>query len=341
MEEDLSTYSPALTAVFLLLGTGMLGLLSIDILTTIFHPEGRGGPINRVQNGSVWRLFRGAGVRRDGTVRWKLLAYCGPLLAVLTIVVWTAALLGGFALIYYPFLPTLFAYPHGHSGAFWMESLYYSGYITSTLGSAEVIPLAPFLRLLTALQAVLGFTLFAMSVTYVLSVYQQLGRATALAIEIFGYFHKGVVHILEDGRRGGGVTFHNWVDGTTRELLRVTQAHSQYPIIGYFHSSDPKQSLPLQLGNLLSLLHLIEQRQPNESDQHPSIFALRTAVHSHISSMNQNVVPETFEQVTPDSASLSPEQKHERLLRYMLYHKLPAPDDTDRRQVSGRDDEID
>ncbi|CAN5759141.1 hypothetical protein BH23GEM6_BH23GEM6_24850 [soil metagenome] len=334
------SYPGAMTAVFVLLGMILLVLLASDILTTVFHPEGRGGPINRVQNGLVWRIFRGVGVRRDGTVRWSVLAFCGPLLAVLTIVVWTVVLIGGFALIYYPFLHTRFAFPYGHSTTFWMEALYYSGYITSTLGSSEVIPLAPPLRLITALQAVVGFALFAMSVTYVLSVYQQLGRATALAIDIFGYFQKGTGRIIDDARRAGGVTFHQWVDGTTRELLRVTQAHSQYPIIGYFHSSDPKQALPLQLGNLLSLLRLIEHQHASENEEHPTIFALRTAVHSHISSMNRNVVPGRFEMKPHDSTPLSPEHKHERLLRYMLYHKLPTPEEIDRGPDSGGADEI-
>jgi len=339
VEGQLTTHSGLATAVYLLLGIALLGLLAIDVLTTVFHPEGRGGPINRMQNGFVWRIFRSIGVRGDGSVRWTFLAYCGPLLAVLTIVVWTVAQIGGFALIYYPYLPTQFSFPYGHSGAFWMEALYYSGYVTSTLGSSDVIPLSPILRLLTSLQAVLGFAMFAMSITYVLSVYQQLGRATALAIDIFGYFQKGTGRILAEVRRGDGDSFHGWVDGTTRDLLRITQAHSQYPIIGYFHSGDPEQSLPVQLGKLLSLLHLIEQQVPEEMEQHPSIFALRTAVHSHILSMNRNVVPPSFEPALNDAADLSPEQKNERLLRWMLYNVKPARAASDAGYVTEQTDD--
>jgi hypothetical protein len=309
-----------------LAGAVLLALLLADIFTTVFNPEGRGGPINRVQNGLLWRAFRAVGVRRDGTVRRALLSYCGPLLAVLTIVVWALVLIGGFALIYYPFLETSFTYPYGRSGTLWVESIYYSGYIASTLGSGDVIPTGVGMRLLTALQSVLGFALFAMSVAYVLAVYQQLGTATALAIDIFGYFRRGVQGTLEEARSGGGESLYQWVDLTTRQLLRVTQAYSQYPIIGYFHPRDDTRSLTVQIGNLLSLLQVTQEHAaaspPRGADLHPSLLALQTAVAAHVESINRDVVPRMFEPGDRQDEPVALQSSYERFLRYMLY---PTP----------------
>jgi hypothetical protein len=314
-------------------GALLLALLLADIFTTVFKPEGRGGPINRVQNGLVWRAFRAVGERGDGTVRRTLLSYCGPLLAVLTIVVWALVLIGGFALIYFPFLETSFTYPYGRSGPPWVVSVYYSGYIASTLGSGEVVPTGVGMRLLTALQAVLGFALFAMSVAYILAVYQQLGTATALAIDVFGYFRRGVDGILEEARSGGGESLHQWVDLTTRQLLRVTQAYSQYPIIGYFHPRDYTHSLTVQVGNLLALLRATQEPSaalpPRDADRHPSLLALETAVAAYIESINRDVVPRMFEPGERQDEPVALERSHERFLRYMLYPTPARPEGRD------------
>lgn len=86
------------------MGSGILVLLLllVDAFGTVFHPQGRGGALHRVQNRAVWALFRAVGRRGDGTPRDGWLALAGPTLAVLTLVVWVLLLVGGFALIYGP-----------------------------------------------------------------------------------------------------------------------------------------------------------------------------------------------------------------------------------------------
>jgi hypothetical protein len=60
-----------------------------------------------------------------------------------------------------------------------VAALYVSAYAATTLGVGDIYATTPVLRLLITLEAGLGFALFSIPITYVLSVYNALLRATA------------------------------------------------------------------------------------------------------------------------------------------------------------------
>ena len=92
----------AASTISVLVGLCALLLLGVDVVVTVFYPDGHGGPITRTQIRAVWRLFRTVGVRKDGQPRDKLLEWCGPVAALSSILSWVALLVLGFALLYYP-----------------------------------------------------------------------------------------------------------------------------------------------------------------------------------------------------------------------------------------------
>ncbi|CAN5255201.1 hypothetical protein BH24PSE2_BH24PSE2_07970 [soil metagenome] len=49
-----------------LVGIAVLALLFADVFLTVFHAQGHGGPLSRVQNRTIWALFRTAGARAAG-----------------------------------------------------------------------------------------------------------------------------------------------------------------------------------------------------------------------------------------------------------------------------------
>lgn len=337
------------TADILLPTLGVLALLLLfyDVLITVFHPNGRGGPINRTQNRLVWSLFRVLGRRPNGTVRGGILSLCGPFLAICTLAVWILLFILGFAAIYYPDIAR-FSTSSAWTGPLWLEAIYYSGMVGSTLGMGDVIAPTAGLRLTTILEAAAGFLIFAIVATYVLSIYRHIGAATGLAMDISAY--------LREDRFNGDTHTHvsrdlrDWVNDVARMLFRVTQAHAQHPVITYFYTRDPARALPVQIGVLIRLLRAAESRRSAEQRAataasvspddataadaspenataasapaaDPSFAALRVAIESHLSELERFTIPDDFAPVRGGTERGGLEARHERILEYLLYRR--------------------
>jgi hypothetical protein len=155
--------------------------LLVDVFGTVFVPRGGAGFVTSRLYRFVWAGWMRAAARA-GRHRRSILALAGPVLLPLTVAVWVAELVGAFALVYRPFVEQ-FSVPQSGAGPSWVTSLYVSAYSATTLGVGDVYASTSWLRLLMTLEAGLGFALFSISITYVLSVYGALLRATALALQ--------------------------------------------------------------------------------------------------------------------------------------------------------------
>lgn len=291
-----------------LIGSGLLVLLFVDVFLTVFHAQGRGGPLNRMQNRLLWGLFRALGVRRSGEPRSAFLAFGAPAIVMITLVIWVAVLVVGYALIFYPYIENFRVSP-GSLRAPWAEALYFSGYTAATLGFGDLVPEREVLRLLAPLEAFSGFALLSVSVTYLLAIYRELISMQTLATNIAGYFRAVAVRaeILDD-RHQEAVA--RWAEGVTSELLHVLQAHHQYPILHYFRPSKRDRALPVQLGRLLELRRVAV---------HPSLASLADALDTYIDEVNRHFVPTGVPLDAASAAADNTERAHQRLIRYMCY----------------------
>lgn len=66
----------------------------------------------------------------------------------------------------------------------WTEALYYSGMAAATLGTGDIVPDLPALRLLAVMEALSGFALLSASLSYIMAIYNENGRKTTLAAEL-------------------------------------------------------------------------------------------------------------------------------------------------------------
>lgn len=295
----------------------------MDVFLTVFHAQGHGGPLTRAQNRVIWGLFRTVGVRADGAPRERLLALAAPVMVVTTLTIWMVLLVVGFTLIYYPWVRTFLVSP-GELRTPWAEALYYSGYTAATLGFGDMVPDQEALRLLAPLEALSGFALLSVSVTYLLSVYRELITMQSLASNVAGYFRAGEVHTLQFARAGGYGAMARWAEGVTSRLLEVLQAHFQYPILHYFRPSQRDRALPVQIDLLLGLRRMANGEDPARPtallEHHPSFLALQDAVWEYLRTVEEVFVPHRFKQESPEEKGVEPlEFAHERLLEYMRY----------------------
>lgn len=277
-----------------LAGLVLLGVVILDVFGTVFVPRGGAGVITRRLYATAWAVFSWVSAR-SGRHRRAVLAAAGPILLPLTVAVWAVGLIAGFALIYLPYTPQ-FSVPQGEPG--WVAPIYASAYAATTLGVGDVYATAPILRLLITVEAGLGFALFSTGITYVLSVYGALLRATALSLQITSFIR------AEPGEDAVDVVCRSvkthseeqtvaWLRGAVSDLATTAQAQAQYPLIPYFHVPRDDRALPLALIDLLELLTVC-RTLPD-----PSAFPSLTSGHTVVwaSRMTTTFVVEHAEQV--------------------------------------------
>jgi hypothetical protein len=301
-----------MTAYSVLVGASLLLALFVDVFFTVFHSGGRGGPISHRLNRWSWKAVRAVSTRSNGSVREGIANFGGPWITVSTLVVWMFLLIAAFALIYYPFIES-FLLSTGTRRAPWAEAIYYSGYNAATLGLGDLIADSIALRLLSVFQALAGFAILSVSITYLLAVYRELLMMRTLAVSIDAYFRTVDVVGLASWDDDPPEALARWAEWATNMLLHALQAHFQYPILHYFRASERKAALPVQLARLLDL------RREARTD-HPSFAALRGAVEDYIGTVENSFIPAEAKDGRPDNSFRDDtERAHHRLLTYMLY----------------------
>lgn len=305
-------------------GVLLLAVLALDVLLTVFPPLGHGGPVHRRQIQLAWRVFGIVGRRGDGSPRVRVLALAGPLIAMLSVAVWGVWLVLGFALVFMPysasFSTTAALAPDG-----WAEALYYSGYVATTLGLGHVIATTPALRLLTVLEAMSGFALFAVTTSYVFSITGELATAGALALELASSRGvgdgRGSARAMFRGENGEAVA--RWTEAWARSLFRLTHAHGQYPLLQFFRAADPDRALPVQLGHVLDLVGgEADGGDPDLRRRHAIPRAsplLRDALLRYLTEVNRACIPAGFDPLPAPLSEVSVERLHARLLRYTFH----------------------
>ena len=303
------------------LGALLVLLLGLDVFLTVFHSQGRGGPIGRRVSRLIWVAARSGGRRGDGSKRDGLLALGGPTIVIATLFVWVLLLVTGFTLIFYPWVETFLVSP-GALRSPWAEALYYSAYTAATLGLGDVIANTEALRLITVLEAFGGFALLSASITYFLAIYRELITMQSLAADISGLCRAGEVHVLDFTKAEGYEALARWCEQLASSLSKVLLAHFQYPVLHYFRPQEQSRALPVQLGALLRLRGLIAADEGSAVIstlvRHPSYLALVSGLESYLTDVDRLFVPGAAPEVHSGRGDKF-DRAHARLLGYMLY----------------------
>lgn len=111
--------------------------------------------------GSVWRLSKTL-TRRQGS------ELAGPLGLLASVCGWTLLNVAGWALIYLPWMPEDFYFatslkPAAASDV--LSALYLSVVTLAILGFGDITPAAPALRLITPVEALIGFVLLTAAIS--------------------------------------------------------------------------------------------------------------------------------------------------------------------------------
>lgn len=157
------------------LGAALVLVTLREVFHALFHPSGQGQLTMGVFR-AVWMI--------TGKLGERARSLSGPVSMALVIALWIGVLVVGWALIYWPSMPDSFIYSSTLEPAAeddFIDAIYYAWVTQSTLGYGAVAPEQGIFRILAPLQATLGFGLFTLVVTWVLSVYPALQRQRSAA----------------------------------------------------------------------------------------------------------------------------------------------------------------
>ena len=228
------------------LGAAMVLYVLRDMFHTIWHPSGQGA-LSRLVIELVWR---GSRVLKR---RSKQTSMVGPVALLTVILVWAGTILVGWTLIYWPHMSEGFSFSSGLEPSRRidvMDSLYVSLVTVATLGYGDIVPTYLWLRLLSPLEALIGFALLTAAVSWVLQIYPALARRRALAVRLALLERLDYAGALYDMDSSAASTL---LDSLTQELVRVRVDLTQYAETYYFREADSTASLPARLPYALAI----------------------------------------------------------------------------------------
>jgi hypothetical protein len=235
------------------IGTGLVLLALTDIYLTVLYPRSGHSLVSRPLSRGLWYVFRQV-ARSIPWKRWKMhpdcerrfLSFCGPTLLVIIVTIWVCLLLSGFACLFWVALGTGIQASDGQTPTDFAAAFYYSGYMLTTLGIGDLVPKTDLYRSLAIIEAALGFSIFTLTITYLLAVYTALSQRNIFAMSL----HYQTAQTADAGellaRHGAGGDIGHAREDISRmatNLLTLLESHHAYPVVHYFRFKETPYAL--------------------------------------------------------------------------------------------------
>lgn len=282
-----------------LTGAGIIILALLDIyLTVLFHRLGS-SVISMPLNQGIWWLFRLA-TRVIPGKNERLLSHSGSIMVVALLVVWAILLISGFALIILPELGSGIQASEGQTPTDFITALYYSGFSFTTLGTGDLVPKTSTYRLLTLLEAALGFSSFTITITYLLSVYNALIARNTFALSLYhrtegtGDAAELLAKLGASGELSG---IQQDLSNIARDLIELLELQHSYPVLIYFRFRETYYTLPRIILLAIDTASLIKSAL--NAEKYRSI--LRSTAVAELWGGSTHILSELSESVLPKS----------------------------------------
>ncbi|MDQ4063219.1 MAG: potassium channel family protein [Actinomycetota bacterium] len=288
--------------MLLILTAGVALILAgiADVFLTVLHPDGFGFLSSRLYNGlfGAVRFLTRLMPRR---FRALGLSMAAPLMVPATITMWISLVLIGYALVYYAGMNTqTFNFSNPGLEPSFGEALYISGTAISTLGFGDVTPSSGFYQVLTVSEALIGFGILTLSISYVVGIYGVLQH--------LGVLGAGLLHQASDTAEPLSIVAPHFPDGEPRDieshvvalhrsLVELYEGMRRYPIVYYYHSRRAYRSLPYTFRMIGGFAGALRWGLPkgHPARQAPWLPTLLTGLEMMISYIDERFLSERLE----------------------------------------------
>ncbi|RCV87305.1 potassium channel family protein [Billgrantia montanilacus] len=235
-----------------LAGSVIVVLASYDAIQTTLSAS-RSGPITNRLIRLVWQPF--LLIHRKFCTHGMLSAV-GPWVTLMLVFVWVGLAWLGWWLL---FCSEGQAVTHADTGieASLVERAYFLGYTITTLGYGDFVPGSPKWQILAVLAAGNGLVLFTLAVTYIVAVVSAVvdKRQLAILISALGETPEQMLSNMDEGEAFEELA--DQVDALKGQIIAISEQHLAYPILHYYHASEPERALPMALARLYQTLTII------------------------------------------------------------------------------------
>lgn len=185
--------------------------------------------------------------------RERFLAVYGPVSVLGLLTVWAIGLIVGFAVVHWSAGSQLIT-PSGTAG--FLDDMYMSGTTLFTLGLGDVHPAARAARILTVVEAGMGFAFLAIVIAYFPVVYQSFARRE-VRLTLLDAWAGSPPAAAEVLRRLAASRELDRLDGFLKDweywCSELLESHISYPVLAYFRSQHQRQSWVSALATILDV----------------------------------------------------------------------------------------
>jgi hypothetical protein len=203
-----------------------------------------------------WSLWKSVGRQRTGPREEAFLSVYAPLSLLLLFAWWAAGVAIGFALIAWGLEAPLIAHRVAGLGTY----LYFSATTFVTLGLGDVTPGSALGRLLTVIEAGLGFAFLALAISYLPVMYQAFSRREAkisMLDQWAGSPPSGVELLRRAGQHDEIASLNQLLSDWEAWSAELLESHLSYPILAYFRSQHERESWLAALTAILDASALV------------------------------------------------------------------------------------
>lgn len=161
----------------------------------------------------------------------------------------------------------------------WVERLYFTGYVLSTLGIGNFKPVSAFFELVTSVFSFFGFVFFTTAMTYLISVASAVThkRTLALAIRDLGETPSEVVRAFRESNTSYSYT---QFEALKQMIERHVISHQAYPVVHFYDNLEEASALSINLAVLDEAVSIL--LASNDETLHPEIRFLRNALDQFV-----------------------------------------------------------
>lgn len=224
-----------------------------DLVLTTVRVGARRGPVTAVVARAVWR---GTLVGRPSHHRRSL---AGLAATVAVLLGWVGLLWGGFTLMYLSDADAVMDSSSGMPASGLGRLAYGAGGLAGA--GASLLAGGAGWQLVNNVSALIGLTVAALAVTFVLQVVTSVTSERAMASELWG-LGPTPADVVETGLRSDVDALRNTLSSVASKLSFAAESHLAFPMLGYFHSGDARTSVPLAIARYDEMLTLLEHAAP-------------------------------------------------------------------------------
>ena len=289
----LQTMDP-IRVVYLVVGVTLLVAAVVDILWTTLWVDGGSGPLSARLTTWVWRLLR-----KFGDEHSRALSLAGPLILMVTLVMWVGFLWIGWTVLFAAGENSLNP-AHSDVPVTWTGRFFFVGYAMFTMGNGDFYPPAGIWQIAAGLTTATGMLFVTMGVSYVLSVLGAVSNKRSFASSVSGMGDDSADIVCSAWQNGDFDGLHLPLNSLAGQLDRLADQHKSYPILHYYHSEQEKHASAIAVAMLDESMTLLRFGVPEE-DQPDVVLVenVRSATENYLETLNNAFIQPAIEEPAP------------------------------------------